>query len=118
MYSYVLTSTLTLNATTNQALTVGDKSPSVDAWQKALDLVSKENLSPAELKQKQQYTASLTAAKRPRIIRMSNAAGKMPWDCAKAIKPELLARKEETVASSVSIGCLVGSLTKYSFILD
>lgn len=86
----------------NQAMIVGEGNPSVDAWQKALDALPKENLTPSELKQRSQYTASLKAAKRPRVIRLGGNAGIAPWECAKAMKPELLQRPQETVNSSVS----------------
>ena len=75
---------------------------SVDAWQKALDSLPKENLSPGELKQKEQYEAGIKAAREPRVIQISGAAGRMPWDYAKAMKPELINRKHEMAASSVS----------------
>jgi len=35
---------------------------------------------------------------------MSGIAGKTPWECAAAMKPELIERKYEAVNSSVSIG--------------
>jgi hypothetical protein len=87
-----------------KAMTVSENNPSVNAWQKALDSLPKGNLTPAELKQRDQYSAGLKEAKRPRIIRMSGIAEKAPWQCAAAMKPELIERKYEAVNSSVSIG--------------
>jgi hypothetical protein len=76
----------------------------------------KENLSPGELKQKEQYEAGIKAAREPRVIHISGAAGRMPWDYAKAMKPELINRKHEMVASSVGPGVpfllLLPSLTQ------
>jgi stress-induced-phosphoprotein 1 len=62
----------------------------------------KENLNPGELKQKEQYEAGLKTASEPQVIKISGAAGGMPWDCAKALKPELISRRAEMVTSSVS----------------
>ena len=73
----------------------------MDAWQKALDTLPKQNLSPSELKQKVQYEAGLKAASEPRVITFSGSAGNMPWDCAKALKPELISHGR--MNSSVSI---------------
>jgi hypothetical protein len=77
---------------------------SVHAWQKALDSLPKENLSPGEIKQKEQYQAGLKAASEPRVINISGGAGSMPWDCAKAMKPDLILRGQEMATSSVSFG--------------
>ena len=74
---------------------------SAEAWQKALDSLPKYDLSPAELKQKEQYEAGLKAAKEPRIVRISTD-GSAPWDSAKAMKPELRERGMEMASSSVS----------------
>src|ERR1700691_5387385 len=77
---------------------------SVHAWQKALDSLPKENLSPGEIKQKEQYQAGLKAASEPRVINISGGARSMPWDCAKAMKPDLILRGQEMATSSVSFG--------------
>ena len=74
---------------------------SLEAWQKALDSLPKDNLTPAELKQKEQYKAGLNAAKTPHLIRHSAIEGRPPWECARAIKPELCERKMEMATSSV-----------------
>lgn len=83
-------------------LTISDEvtAESVTAWQKALDALPKENLSPAEVKQKEQYQSGLQAASKPRLMRVS--AFDLPWDMAKAMMPELLANKVELSGSSVS----------------
>ena len=74
-------------------LTMSDKvnSESVISWQKALDALPKENLSPAEAKQKEQYEAGLQAASKPRLVGLS--AFDLPWDMAKAMMPELFTNK-------------------------
>jgi stress-induced-phosphoprotein 1 len=90
---------------------------SVHAWQKALDSLPKENLSPGELKQKDQYEAGLKAASEPQVIKFSKGAGSMPWECARAIKPELIARRHEMVTSSVcSINVLFFTITNINMI--
>jgi len=83
-----------------------------EAWQKALESLPKENLSPAECKQKEQYEAGLKAAREPRVITISGGAGSMPWDCAKAIKPELINRRHEMISSSVSNSMLYYIISK------
>lgn len=82
-----------------QALNEGTRS--VDSWLKALDSLSKENLSPGELKQRKQYEAGLQAATQSQLIKFSAGAG-LPWECAKALKPDLIMRMHETFSSSVS----------------
>ncbi|KAF8843782.1 hypothetical protein BDN67DRAFT_896356 [Paxillus ammoniavirescens] len=72
----------------------------VDAWQKSLDALPKTNLTPAELKQKEQYTASLKKAKErleeslstpANVVVINSNGGKLPWQVAEDMLPELRA---------------------------
>jgi hypothetical protein len=83
----------------------------VDAWQKALDALPKTNLTPAELKQKEQYTASLKKAKErleeclstpAKVVVVNSNAGKLPWQVAEDMLPELRAAGPAGYTSSVS----------------
>ncbi|KIK36702.1 hypothetical protein CY34DRAFT_55520, partial [Suillus luteus UH-Slu-Lm8-n1] len=82
-------------ATSWDALT--DWKRSEEAWQKALDALPKTNLSPAEQRQKDQYSASLDAAQMrgkvqedPHHLTLFQASdGKLPWQIATEMLPEL-----------------------------
>lgn len=94
---------------------MGDPIKSKDTWQKALDALPKENLTPAEETQKQQYTAGLNAAIAT-IARFEDTAqnisqadprdrgafvlkddGQLPWDIARATVERLRAQQRITV---------------------
>lgn len=81
-------------ATSWDALTEWKRS--VEAWQKALDALPKTNLSPAEQRQKDQYGASLNAAQMrgkvqedPHLALFQASDGKLPWQIATEMLPEL-----------------------------
>ncbi|KIJ67012.1 hypothetical protein HYDPIDRAFT_26421 [Hydnomerulius pinastri MD-312] len=83
---------------------------SVKAWQGALKVLPKTNLSAAELKQKEQYTAALkkaterakSAAKKPApVLYYTPGSGERPpWELANEILPEVQAGGIERVTSS------------------
>ena len=82
---------------------------SVEAWQRALDTLPKENLTPSAMKQREQYIAGLAAAKRrlsrvdePEVIVVEQAKGKMPWDLAQKERVTLDLSSVEGRRSSVS----------------
>ncbi|KAL0954421.1 hypothetical protein HGRIS_003407 [Hohenbuehelia grisea] len=89
-------------AAANDAL--GQHTPSIDAWQRAIDALPKENLSPAEVKQRETYVTNLDAAKNAqkkvketpiRGIHVKAEDGKkLPWVLAEALLPDLQARQE------------------------
>lgn len=79
----------------------------VNTWQKALDALPTENLSPSEAKQKEQYEAGLKEASKPRLMRVHSS--ELPWDMAEAMFPELLANQAELSGSSV--GTLISNST-------
>ncbi|KAG1883857.1 hypothetical protein F4604DRAFT_1952768 [Suillus subluteus] len=75
---------------------LADWERSAEAWQKALDALPKTNLSPAEQRQKDQYTAGLDAAQTrgkaprdPRFVRFKAGDGNLPWQIATGMLPEL-----------------------------
>jgi hypothetical protein len=98
----------------SQALNgIGD---AIDAWQKAIDTLPKDNLSPVEIKQKEQYQTGWKAAmarkqelenKRPPVITLKEYAGKAPWDKAKAMMPELERKGVAMAHSSVRTSILI-----------
>ncbi|KAG0697468.1 hypothetical protein DFH29DRAFT_856926 [Suillus ampliporus] len=80
---------------------------SAEAWQKALDALPKTNLSPAEQQQKDQYTSGLNAAqagikavREPPLARFKASDGKMPWQVATEMLPELRQGGPEKFSSS------------------
>jgi hypothetical protein len=82
---------------------------SVKAWQRALDTLPKENLTAGELKQREQYTAALNAAKgrvakpeTPDVLVWEGGKGKMPWDLAQKERVHLDLSSLEGRSSSVS----------------
>ncbi|KDQ59303.1 hypothetical protein JAAARDRAFT_34037 [Jaapia argillacea MUCL 33604] len=84
----------------------GISRPSADHWQRALSTLPIENLTAAEMKQKEQYEAGLEAAKKraphseSSFIHVPNAQGKLPWDRALAMEAELRAAGPSMYASS------------------
>jgi len=82
----------------------------VEAWQKAVDALPKTDLSPAERKQKEQYTTSLNKAKQrlekassgfsPGIL-INEIREKQPWQVAEEMLPELHAAGPARYSSSV-----------------
>ncbi|KAK1222349.1 hypothetical protein PQX77_014799 [Marasmius sp. AFHP31] len=74
---------------------------SVEAWNKALETLSKDNLSEAEIKQKTEYEAGLAAASKalelnrsgadvgPRLEYKNDDRSLTPWMCALALMPQL-----------------------------
>ncbi|KAG2143156.1 hypothetical protein BD769DRAFT_1037172 [Suillus cothurnatus] len=92
-------------ATSRDALT--DWERSAEAWQKALDALPKTNLTPAEQRQKDQYSAGLDAARTrgkaprdPRLLRFKAGDGNLPWQIAKGMLPELRQGGPEKYSSS------------------
>ncbi|KAF9223791.1 hypothetical protein BS17DRAFT_705155 [Gyrodon lividus] len=75
----------------------------VEAWPKALDALPMMNLTPAELKQKDQYAASLKKARCQGVYVNSNLE-KLPWQVASEMMPELQAAGSAGYASSASVG--------------
>lgn len=85
-----------------------DISDAIKAWQKALDTLPKDNLTPAQLKQREQYETGLKAAKLKaepdtpsRVITIPATSGQHPWQVAKAMEPELQTQGINLVRSSV-----------------
>jgi hypothetical protein len=81
---------------------------SVKAWQQALDTLPKENLTPGELKQREQYDERLMTAKRwlsnwvtPEVV-WKSGEGKMPWDLAQEVCSQLDLSTLDSIRSSVS----------------
>lgn len=84
-------------ATSRDAL--ADWERGAEAWQKALDALPKANLSPAEQRQKDQYSTCLNAAQargkalEARELRLAPVSmaddGNLPWQIARAMLPEL-----------------------------
>ncbi|KAG1724346.1 hypothetical protein EDB19DRAFT_1858604 [Suillus lakei] len=75
---------------------LADWERSTEAWQKALDVLPKTNLSLAEQRQKDQCTAGLSAAqargnadREPIFPRFKASDGKLPWQVATEMLPEL-----------------------------
>ncbi|KAL0065558.1 hypothetical protein AAF712_007469 [Marasmius tenuissimus] len=74
---------------------------SVEAWKKALGTLSKDDLSEAEIKQKAEYEAGLSAASKalelnrsgadvgPRLEYKNDDRSLTPWMCALALMPQL-----------------------------
>jgi stress-induced-phosphoprotein 1 len=90
-----------------------DWSNCAGAWQNALDALPKTNLSAAELKQQQQYTASLNIAKgrdekasatRAKVVYLHTGSETAPWEVAADMIPGLHAAGSAGYASSVSNG--------------
>jgi hypothetical protein len=88
----------------------------IKAWQKALDTLPNDNLTPSELKQREQYEAGLTASKRKtdenilaRVITIPATSGQHPWQVAKAMEPELQRRGIELATSSVRSLAVTGA---------
>ncbi|KAG1770956.1 hypothetical protein EDD22DRAFT_976982 [Suillus occidentalis] len=84
---------------------LADWTNSAHAWQKALDALPKTQLSPAEQKQKDQYTAALKAAngrRHQRIVPLSvnEKAGKFPWQIATDMLPGLRRAGHAKISSS------------------
>jgi hypothetical protein len=80
---------------------------SVHEWQRALDTLPKENLTPGELKQREQYQHGLKNAKAVEAAAQATHVGinvragtEMPWDVAGRMIPAL--RSQEMAKSSVS----------------
>ncbi|KAI9574036.1 hypothetical protein HD554DRAFT_583804 [Boletus coccyginus] len=84
----------------------------VQAWQKAVDALAKTDLSPAERKQKEQYTTSLDKAKQ-RLetasskfspgIAIDETREKQPWRVAEEMLPELDAAGPARYTSSAYV---------------
>jgi hypothetical protein len=88
----------------------------VKAWQRAINTLPKENLTPTELKQKEQYEDGLKAAllaKRKakdeplQTIHVPKGSHKFPWTIAVEMRPELERAKELMMSSSVSFKYLL-----------
>ncbi|KAG1791237.1 uncharacterized protein HD556DRAFT_1386844 [Suillus plorans] len=80
---------------------------SAEAWQKALDALPKTNLSRAEQRQKDQYSAGLDAAKTrdktaesPSVSRFKAEDANLPWKIATEMLPELRKAGPEKYSSS------------------
>ncbi|KAK0469498.1 uncharacterized protein EV420DRAFT_1757239 [Desarmillaria tabescens] len=83
---------------------VGQQQDSVNAYQRALDTLPKDNLTPAEIKQKSQYEDGLKKAQEllntprrpmesnPLALKVDATLKVMPWDAANDIVPELAAQ--------------------------
>jgi hypothetical protein len=89
----------------------GLKAPdrSVKAWQRALDTLPNENLTLGELKQWEQSTAGLRAAKgqlaqgeTPEFVAWKSGEGKRPWDLAQEMRLQLDLSTLDGRCSSVS----------------
>lgn len=86
---------------------LADSEGSAEAWQKALDALPKTNLSPAEQRQKDQYSAGLNAAQtrgKTSKYRCSFPVnlddGNLPWQIATKMLPELQKAGLEKFSSS------------------
>ncbi|KAG2126940.1 hypothetical protein DEU56DRAFT_821582 [Suillus clintonianus] len=86
---------------------LADWGRSTEAWQKALNALPKTNLSPAEQRQKDQYTAGMNAAQArskvprdPPLAHFKADNGKLPWQVATEMLPELRQGGLEKVSSS------------------
>ncbi|KII91505.1 hypothetical protein PLICRDRAFT_51648 [Plicaturopsis crispa FD-325 SS-3] len=73
-------------------------SQSAKSWQKALDCLPSDNLSPGELRQKEEFTAGLRSAQARgaafdaqefKGVVLTGEQGSHPWDVAKTMRPEL-----------------------------
>lgn len=97
-----------------------DFTSAVEAWEKALDVLSKTDPSPAELKQKEQYTASLKKARVHLMVHLSGlhpdivvneSREKLPWAAAAEMLPGLYAARVATCSTSVRLSssrsCLI-----------
>jgi hypothetical protein len=88
---------------------------SVQAWQRAINTLPKENLTPPKLKQKEQYEDGLKAAllaqskadSRSRAFQIPNSSHKFPWTIAVEMRPELERARELMFSSSVSFKYLL-----------
>jgi hypothetical protein len=74
-----------------------------------VDTLPKEDLTPAALKQREQYAAGLNNAKKqlakpekPDVVVIESAAGKMPWELAQKERAKLDLSTMEGRRSSVS----------------
>ncbi|KAG2059298.1 hypothetical protein BDR06DRAFT_987265 [Suillus hirtellus] len=92
-------------AASRDALAEWDRS--AEAWQKALDALPKADLSPAEQRQKDQYSAGLDAAKTrgkttesPFVSRFKAEDANLPWKIATEMLPELRKAGPEKYSSS------------------
>ncbi|KAG1733916.1 uncharacterized protein EDB91DRAFT_1148001 [Suillus paluster] len=86
---------------------LADWERSAEAWQKALDALPKDNLTPAEQRQKDQYTVDLNAAQaRIKVVselplaRFRASDGKLPWQVATEMLPEMRKAGLKKVSSS------------------
>jgi hypothetical protein len=87
---------------------LNDIPKAIEAWQKALDTLPKDNLTPAQLKQLEQYKTGLKDATQksestapPPVIVLPATSGQHPWQIAKAMESELQSKGMELVQSSV-----------------
>jgi hypothetical protein len=90
----------------NQA--IGRPKESLQHWQSALKALSQDNLSPSELKQKEQYEQNLRDAQHkvenqrtPAHFVLKNDQ-EVPWIRAEKMYPELVAAGPSMYSSSVS----------------
>ncbi|KDQ56989.1 hypothetical protein JAAARDRAFT_194178 [Jaapia argillacea MUCL 33604] len=78
--------------------------PSLEAWSKALETLPGENLSPGELRQKEQYEEGLRLAKEKfenvstRLVPVALRPDQLPWTRAVALMPELIANQQDSSA--------------------
>ncbi|KAK7694234.1 hypothetical protein QCA50_001414 [Cerrena zonata] len=89
---------------------LGNYENSVGYWQRALQTLPVENLTSAELKQKEEWTKDMTTVKR-KVQRLQQTQipqqrvipqNETPWKRAKAMESELLRQGVEGIQSSVS----------------
>lgn len=92
---------------TCQSLNVLDRS--ITCWKRALEVLPKKNLSPSELKQKEQYQTELKRTQEE-LAQQKNAASTgfeleqslAPWQMVDRMMPELIAGGPAMLNSSVS----------------
>lgn len=89
---------------------LGNYENSVGNWQRALQTLPVENLTSAELKQKEEWSKDMMTVKRkiqrlqqtPVPQQVAMPQNETPWKRAKAIESELLRQGPEGMQSSVS----------------
>ncbi|TCD68815.1 hypothetical protein EIP91_009682 [Steccherinum ochraceum] len=90
---------------------LGNEKDSIESWKKAIGCLPKENQTPAEMKQKEQYQSELATVERklnrsentrpqPTVVRQSEA---VPWKRAAAMVAELRSRPGQLTSSAFVI---------------
>ncbi|THH28442.1 hypothetical protein EUX98_g5763 [Antrodiella citrinella] len=99
-----------LDAASDAKKSLGNNQSCVDTWQKALQALPIENLTAAELKQKETYELELKSAKsklhtvQNTVLRGTSVkSGQAPWQLAIQLEDDLLSRGPDAFKSSAMV---------------